>query len=226
MINGRRGLYEACSTIFEIYPPKDEGIAAVGVRLGFAVRSLDQAIEAAVAVGGKLLTPPEDSTWGRRAVLADPDGYRVELTALGDGKLASGIDATDLVDLIDSISKRPAMYVGIASISAIGHYLNGFRHALYLVVQPDPLDGWMRWVELRFEIHHPAWHWTRILLHVYGSDEAAIQNLPELCRDYVQARAELGADGIETKLRETLLAQHGRDWHEPDHTHTQPTSGD
>lgn len=43
--------------------------------------SADLAIVAAVVAGGKLLQQPQDSPWGRRAVLADPDGHRVELTA-------------------------------------------------------------------------------------------------------------------------------------------------
>jgi hypothetical protein len=73
----------------------------------------------------------------------------------------------------------------------------------------------MRWVELRFEIHHPAWHWTRILIHAYGTDALAIAALPTLFRAYLADLATFGVDGIEAKLRATLIARDGREWHEP-----------
>lgn len=51
-------------------------------QLGFQVGdALEAAVEAGVAAGGTLLQPPEDAPWGRRAVLADPDGRPVELNA-------------------------------------------------------------------------------------------------------------------------------------------------
>ena len=31
---------------------------------------------------GAVLSPPKDSEWGRRAVVTDPDGHRVELLQL------------------------------------------------------------------------------------------------------------------------------------------------
>ncbi len=77
------------SVVFEIYPLKKEGDATSGVRLGFAVPSLERVIEAASAAGGKVLSPPEESPSGRRAVLADPDGHHVELTLLGGGHEAA-----------------------------------------------------------------------------------------------------------------------------------------
>ena len=72
------------STIFEIYPLKKQESATASVRLGFAVPSLEHAIEATAVAGGKLLTPPEESPWGRRVVLIDPDGHRIELKPLGN----------------------------------------------------------------------------------------------------------------------------------------------
>jgi|HubBroStandDraft_4_1064222.scaffolds.fasta_scaffold375211_2 hypothetical protein len=127
-------------------------------------------------------------------------------------------------ELIDSIARRPGMYVGSVSLSAISHFLSGFEFGLAAAGQPDPLDGWMRWIELRHGIFHPAWSWTRILLHAYGDDAAAIAALPELYRAYVRDRATLGVDGIERALREMLLARYGQSWHEPEETTTAPPS--
>ncbi|MDX1946943.1 MAG: VOC family protein [Pirellulaceae bacterium] len=66
------------STIFEIYPRDTEAISA-RVRLGFEVASLDKAVNALRSRAAKVLKEPGDSPWGRRAVVEDPDGNRVEL---------------------------------------------------------------------------------------------------------------------------------------------------
>lgn len=74
-------------TVLEIYPISGEGPAGAQgyngtdkVRLGLRVDSLEKAVSNLVAHGGKLLTPPRDSPWGRRAVVSDPDNRRIELT--------------------------------------------------------------------------------------------------------------------------------------------------
>jgi hypothetical protein len=127
----------------------------------------------------------------------------------------------DFESLLQSIAKRPAMYVGKCSIESVSNYLQGYDHALSDAGQAEtPLSGWLRWVEWRFLISHSAWHWTRILLHVYGSEQAAIEALPQLHREFLAQRAELGIDEIESQLRRRLIAEYGRDWHEPPTTET------
>jgi hypothetical protein len=148
-----------------------------------------------------------------------PAGFLAKLAQQGavkDEPRPAPIDPTGVADLIESMSKRPAMYVGSVSLMAISNYLSGYMHAISALGQENPLDGWMRWIELRFGIHHAAWHWTRILLRVYRTDDAALRALPELYREYRKVRAELGVEGIEQKLRETLLARHGQEWFEPE----------
>ncbi|WZO98595.1 hypothetical protein EP7_000175 [Isosphaeraceae bacterium EP7] len=127
----------------------------------------------------------------------------------------------DFQALLHSIAERPAIYVGNCSIRAVSHYLDGYCDALRDLGHAEkPLDGWMRWVELRFLISNPAWHWTRILLHVYGSDQAAIEALPELHREFLAERAMIGVDGIEALLDQRILEEHGEPWHEPPATNT------
>ena len=65
--------------IFEIYPLAGN-TSTTATRIGFTVDSLDDAVNCAAAVHGKVITKPAQSAWGRRAVLMDPEGHKVELT--------------------------------------------------------------------------------------------------------------------------------------------------
>ena len=90
---------------------------------------------------------------------------------------------------------------------------------------PSYYGRWGRWVESRFLISHPAWHWTRILLHVHGSDRAAIEALPALYREFLSQREALGAEGIEAERLRRFSAAYGEDYYEPPATTTTPFSG-
>jgi len=64
--------------VFELYPVT-EGASTLGTRIGFRVPSVDEAVAALSGYPGAILSAPCDSEWGRRAVVADPDGHKVEL---------------------------------------------------------------------------------------------------------------------------------------------------
>jgi hypothetical protein len=65
--------------VFELYPSKtDAGTTAT--RIGFRVPDVNTAVAALEGAGAVVVSAPADSPWGRRAVVADPDGHRVELT--------------------------------------------------------------------------------------------------------------------------------------------------
>lgn len=66
---------------FEIYPLADGAQATSSTRIGFAVALIDETIVELLSAGGRLVQSPSDSPWGRRAIVMDPDGHRVELTA-------------------------------------------------------------------------------------------------------------------------------------------------
>lgn len=72
---------EGSGQTFEIYPLANDDSPTTGIRIGFAVESVDQVFERLLDVGGQSVSSPKDSPWGRRAVVSDPDGHRVELTA-------------------------------------------------------------------------------------------------------------------------------------------------
>ena len=70
---------ELPGAVFEIYPATPNGPSTLGTRIGFRVPSVDAALAALTDYPGTVVAPPKDSEWGRRAVVADPDGHRVEL---------------------------------------------------------------------------------------------------------------------------------------------------
>ncbi|MDB6133331.1 MAG: Glyoxalase/bleomycin resistance protein/dioxygenase [Verrucomicrobiales bacterium] len=70
---------DAGECVFELYPRTAGGPSTEGARIGFRVASLEAAAAAFHDFPDAILSPPADSPWGRRAVIADPDGHRVEL---------------------------------------------------------------------------------------------------------------------------------------------------
>ena len=71
---------ELGGAVFEIYPRLSDMNSTTATRLGFTVTSVDKTIAELKAAGAKVVSPPKESLWGRRAVVQDPDGHRVELT--------------------------------------------------------------------------------------------------------------------------------------------------
>ena len=65
--------------VFEIYPKSEKAGSTKGVRIGFSIDGVDAYIDKLVQAGGRVVEKPHDSEWGRRAVVADPDGHKVEL---------------------------------------------------------------------------------------------------------------------------------------------------
>ncbi len=71
---------ETGPVVFEIYPSQNETESDSSLRIGFRVASVDEVVVALQDAGAVIVSPAKDSPWGRRAVMYDPDGYRVELT--------------------------------------------------------------------------------------------------------------------------------------------------
>lgn len=71
-------------TVFEIYPfTKSQQEADKTLRLGFTVKNLDELIAKLKQENINILTEPAHSEWGYFAVIADPDGRKIELTEKG-----------------------------------------------------------------------------------------------------------------------------------------------
>jgi lactoylglutathione lyase len=67
--------------VLEIYPCQGDGQPAP-LRIGFRVPRLDQILNTMRCGGVPIVRELKDSPWGRRGVVEDPDGNRVELAAL------------------------------------------------------------------------------------------------------------------------------------------------
>ncbi|MEM8637248.1 MAG: VOC family protein [Cyanobacteria bacterium P01_G01_bin.54] len=65
--------------ILELYPRTAQMPSSSGTRLGFTVDTLDQRLAELTRLGAKVLTPPQASPWGRRAVVQDGDRHTIEL---------------------------------------------------------------------------------------------------------------------------------------------------
>jgi predicted enzyme related to lactoylglutathione lyase len=70
---------ESGAQVFEIYPQTSADDATKSVRLGFKVPALDATVTRLIEGGATLISAPKDSPWGRRAVIADPIGHKIEL---------------------------------------------------------------------------------------------------------------------------------------------------
>jgi catechol 2,3-dioxygenase-like lactoylglutathione lyase family enzyme len=71
---------EMDNLVFEIYPVQKESEPSIGARIGFRVYDVDDTAQRLQDAGARLVSPPKDSPWGRRAVLADLDGHKLEIT--------------------------------------------------------------------------------------------------------------------------------------------------
>lgn len=71
--------------VLEIYPAKTPSEADAGTRLGFAVGDLPETIHQLKSQNVEIVQETEQSPWGLRAIIKDPDGRLVELYQSGVG---------------------------------------------------------------------------------------------------------------------------------------------
>ncbi|MFO1044656.1 MAG: VOC family protein [Planctomycetaceae bacterium] len=74
-------------TVLELYPATDK-YSATQARLGFVVASVEDVIQNCRNDHVEIVSEPRESPWGLRAVVADPDGNRIELTQKQAGESA------------------------------------------------------------------------------------------------------------------------------------------
>jgi lactoylglutathione lyase len=73
---------EIGGSVFEIYPRGKHEPPTIGARIGFNVPSLDAALYALNGQNTSVLSGPVATPRGRRAVVCDPEGHKVELIEL------------------------------------------------------------------------------------------------------------------------------------------------
>jgi lactoylglutathione lyase len=72
---------EGSLVTFEIYPCTSEASITTATRLGFQVDSVDDIVQELEKSGAAIISAPKDSPWGRRAIVMDTDGHKIELTS-------------------------------------------------------------------------------------------------------------------------------------------------
>lgn len=78
--------YDVDGFVFEIYPRQPDTSATTTTRLGFSVRSIEEAERTLLGnPSATIVRPAYDSPWGRRLVFEDPEGHRVELVESTEG---------------------------------------------------------------------------------------------------------------------------------------------
>lgn len=79
--HGNGPLHYSCNlgtVVLEIYPVLNNTLTTK-LRLGFSLPDIEKSIEDIKTLGHFVITEPTNSEWGKRAVIEDPDGYKVEL---------------------------------------------------------------------------------------------------------------------------------------------------
>lgn len=79
--HGNGPVHHSCSiggSTLEIYPKSPGGPSTTGTRLGFAVQSMSDLL-ARLPHKDAIISKPSNSPWGKRCVLEDPEGHKVEL---------------------------------------------------------------------------------------------------------------------------------------------------
>ena len=66
-------------TAFEIYPSQGANESTTATRLGFSVPSLSTALDKLRGLNVTVLVQPSETEFGRRAVVKDFEGHKVEL---------------------------------------------------------------------------------------------------------------------------------------------------
>lgn len=77
--HGPGPIHHSCragTSTLEIYPLENDSLQTVGTRLGFSVDCIETTI---AACHGKIISAPRQTVWGKRAVIEDPEGHKIEL---------------------------------------------------------------------------------------------------------------------------------------------------
>lgn len=84
--HGAGPLHYSCPSngvVFELYPVTNQstshGKHSSELRLGFNVASLDDVLPRLREIQIQIIKPPSNTQWGRRAIVLDPDGRKVEI---------------------------------------------------------------------------------------------------------------------------------------------------
>jgi len=121
--------------------------------------------------------------------------------------------------MLEEMSKRPGLYTGQPSFLALACYLEGIEFAARSddssKFSPS-LSTFGLWLMRRYLIQGSYWNWSRIVLHVAGSERDVFILLPQLYREFEERYDQMDSRKVLEELRAELQAKYGRDWNSPE----------
>ena len=95
---------------------------------------------------------------------------------------------SDLNEALKFVKKRPGMYLRVESIYELSTFITGYEVALSMNFDyPKGVDiSFMNWVEEKYGICDTAWHWSRILHHIAGSEVEALKLFFNIWPEYYE----------------------------------------
>ena len=101
----------------------------------------------------------------------------------------------DLDEMLEKVALRPEMYITERSIYSLHTFISGYETALY---ENSSLLGYTKpsvdelcfghWVEYKYKINNSMWNWARILHHIAGSEDKALDLFFELWPQYLEEK--------------------------------------
>lgn len=92
------------------------------------------------------------------------------------------------------------MYLMKNSIYALGQFIIGAEVAIEINTKSkkDNDISLMEWIEHKYKICSSAWNWTRILHHVAGSEQKALELFFEIWPEYLAEKSTYPLDKPKT----------------------------
>lgn len=101
----------------------------------------------------------------------------------------------DILDMIALIRRRPGMYIGSNSLSALWYYLHGYQAALYWnaihqreKLFPLPFQYMHEYTEYRLRVHDTRGWYYHIISFCDGAEDMALQKFFELYDGFIRVR--------------------------------------
>ncbi|NER23362.1 MAG: hypothetical protein F6J96_22205 [Symploca sp. SIO1C2] len=107
----------------------------------------------------------------------------------------------NLFELLEKISQKPGLYIGSPSVTALRHFLVGYKFArqemgmLPTELELDFYQEFQPWLQKHLQIQTTN-SWDRILLFKYVDEKTAFANLFKLVEAFVQRDKSQDIDPI------------------------------
>ena len=95
---------------------------------------------------------------------------------------------TDLNNILHFVEKRPGMYLSQKSVYELSTFISGYDGALKSNFEFVEQQSFMNWVENKYCISNGAWHWSRILHHIAGTEREAFNLFFQIWPEYWKQR--------------------------------------